>query len=128
MDHTNSSICYIQDRAGAPIRQWLVTILIGDKGVFKVSGCWDGDRDSASALLLIPGFLQLLKFYPAATDQVTKQHCIGIVCTFQLMLTARQASFVREIYCAALQLSVMLNGPWLEHEQKHLLALQGCCS
>ena len=128
MYHTNSSICYIQDRAGAPFGQWFVTIVIGDESIFEVSGCWNGDRDCAGALLLIPSFLQLLKLYPAATDQVTKQHFVGIVCTFQLMLTARQASSVREIYCAALQLSVMLSGPWLEHEQRHLLAPQGCCS
>ena len=73
MDHTNSSIGYIQDRAGAPIRQWFATISVGDKGVFKVSGGWNGDRDCASALLLIPGILQLLKLYPAATYQVTKE-------------------------------------------------------
>ena len=82
MYHTNSAISYIQDRAGAPLRQWFVTIVIGDKGIFKVSGCWNGDRDCASALLLIPSFLQLLKLYPAATHQIGKRHCIGVACSF----------------------------------------------
>ena len=65
MNYTDYSIGGVENRAGATVGGRLVSIVIGDKGIFKVPGSWNGNRDCACALLLIPSFLQLLILDPA---------------------------------------------------------------
>lgn len=65
MNYTDCSIGDVENRAGAPVRGRLVPVVIGDKGIFKVPGSRNRNRDCACALLLIPSFLQLLILDPA---------------------------------------------------------------